>query len=312
MTNQFARELTKISGPIEKKHIEQALDALDVDWAELTPKQRTRVFQAANRALLPLETKIPKAVTVPIDEQTTTIVKGTRREVRKEYKLKIGAKLNETDERIAKFVAESQPNFIRDEYGRRRKQFSRQARAIVAEGVGQGIGRREMAEDLERRLGYKVTKSRAYWEVVASTFANRARSWAQMSSFEEAGIERYIFEAVLDKATTDTCRFLHGKKFQTSAGLAKFREVERRRDPEAIKEVTPWVRTVKREDGTQVLAFDRDGERVEVATVVESAVGQDDETGKFSSAMSNNQLMQNGLTMPPLHGLCRSTVVADV
>jgi len=117
--------------------------------------------------------------------------------------------------------------FIRDEFGRRRTQFGRQARAIVSEGVQQGLGRRQISEDLERRLGHSTGRTRAYWEVVASSFANRARSWAQLSSFEEGGIDRYVFEAVLDRATTDTCRFLHGKKFQTSAGLEKFREVEK-------------------------------------------------------------------------------------
>ncbi len=312
LQNQFARKLTKISTPFEKRALVAALDELDVDWPNLTAAQRTKAFQAANRALLPLEKRVPASVEPTVEVQVEGTVRRTRGSARKKFKLEIPVKLNETDKRIANFVASSQNNFIRDEFGRRRKSFSRQARSIVSEGVSQGLGQNQIAEDLDRRLGFSVKKSESYWTIVANAFANRARTWTQLSSFDEAGIERYRFEAVLDEVTTETCRFLHGKIFSVQRGLDKFKEVERKKSPEAIRDVTPWVRTTTNEDGDRVLAFEREGEQVEVAQIVESAVGQKDEVGKFSKAMSNENLQENGLTLPPLHGLCRSTVLAVV
>lgn len=309
LQNQFSKELAKIGNPIERKSLVDALDKLDVDWPNITAKQRTKAFQAANRALLPLQKKVPESVKGTIEVQSESTVKRTRKATRKKFKLDIESDLNRTDKRIAKFVGDSQNNFIRDEFGRRRKQFSRQARAIVSEGVGKGLGQKQIGEDLERRLGFNAKRSSAYWTTVANAFANRARTWAQLSSYQEAGIERFQFEAVLDEATTETCRFLHGKIFSVGRGLGKFAEVEKKRQPEAIKEVTPWVRTVTNADGDKVLAFQRGEDQIEVATIVESAVGTADEVGRFSGGMSNNALQDNGLTMPPLHGLCRSTVV---
>lgn len=309
LQNQFARELTKISAPFERNALESALGKLDVDWPNLNAKQRTKTFQAANRALLPLEKKIPAATKNTIKVQTTTTVGRTRVSTKKKYKLDISSDLNKTDKRIAKFVGDSQGNFIRDEFGRRRKQFSRQSRAIVSEGLTKGLGQKQIAEDLERRLGFDVKKSGNYWTTVANSFVNRARSWAQLSSYRDAGIQKFQFEAVLDEVTTETCRFIHGKIFSVARGLDKFAEVEKKRQPEAVKEVTPWVRTVTNEDGDRVLAFQRGGKQVEVATIKESGVGTSDKVGTFSGGMSNKDLQDNGLTTPPLHGLCRSTLV---
>ncbi len=310
--NQFSKELDKIASPIERKALISALDKLDVDWPNLNAKQTTKAFQAANRALLPLEKRVPASVDETVNVQATAVVKRTRRSVKKKFKLDISSDLNRTDKRIAKFVGESQNNFIRDEFGRRRKQFSKQARAIVSVGVGKGLGQDQIAEDLERRLGFNAKRSRSYWTTVANAFANRARTWGQLSSYQDGGIDLYRFEAVLDEVTTETCRFLHGKVFSVGAGLAKFAEVEKRRQPEAIKEVTPWVRTVTNQDGDKVLAFQRGGKQFEVATIEESGVGTADKIGRFSGGMSNKALQDNGLTMPPLHGLCRSTVLPEL
>lgn len=309
LQNQYSKALAKIGNPIERAALVDALNDLDVDWTNITAKQRTKAFQAANRALLPLQKKVPESVKGTIEVQSEGTVKRTRKAVKKKFKLNIESDLSRTDKRIARFVGDSQNNFIRDEFGRRRKQFSKQARAIVSEGVGKGLGQTQIGEDLQRRLGFNVNRSTAYWTTVANAFANRARTWAQLSSYQDAGIQRFQFEAVLDQVTTETCRFLHGKIFSVEGGLGKFGEVEKLKQPEAIKEVTPWVRTVTNDDGDKVLAFQRGGDQIEVATIKVSAVGTADKIGTFSGGMSNKALQDNGLTMPPLHGLCRSTVV---
>jgi hypothetical protein len=64
-------------------------------------------------------------------------------------------------------------------------------------------------------------------------------------------------------------------------------------------------------DGNQVLFYERGGRRRFVAQVDESAAGRADQVGRYSRALSNEGLEAAGVTVPPLHGRCRSTIVVE-
>lgn len=110
---------------------------------------------------------------------------------------------------------------------------------------------------------------------------------------------------------SEICRFLHGKVFSVSRGLATFEQVEA--NPEAIKTLTPWVRDGVDDKGRQTLFVDRGGGRTRrVAVVDKPAVGTRDQRGSYSAGLSPSRLQDIGISFPPLHGLCRSTTVADM
>ena len=73
----------------------------------------------------------------------------------------------------------------------------------------------------------------------------------------------------------------------------------------------PWVQVGADHEGHQVLFYKRDGRRRVVAQVDEASVGQSDKVGRYSRALSPDQLEAAGVSMPPLHGRCRSTVLVD-
>jgi hypothetical protein len=61
-------------------------------------------------------------------------------------------------------------------------------------------GRDDVASDLNSAAKFAfVNRSKSHWNVVASAFIGQGRRLAQMSSYAEAGIESYVFEAVLDE-----------------------------------------------------------------------------------------------------------------
>jgi hypothetical protein len=91
--------------------------------------------------------------------------------------------------------------------------------------------------------------------------------------------------------------------------MQRFEDVEAADDPEAITHLQPWMQVGADEDGKQVLFYKRGGRRHMVAQVDESAVGQLDRVGRYSRALSTDQLETAGLVVPPLHGRCRSTIV---
>jgi hypothetical protein len=143
-------------------------------------------------------------------------------------------------------------------------------------------------------------------------FTNRARTSTQLAAFEDAGVERYRFDAVLDEVTSEPCRFLHGKVFTVARAMERFRDVERARDPERIRDLQPFVQVGADDAGNTVLFYERGGRRRAVARVDEPAEGTKDAVGRYSRALSPTQLETAGVTVPPLHGRCRSTITAEL
>lgn len=313
IVRRLARALRGVAGPAEDAALRRALERLDVDWPHLSPQARDQVIRAANQALRAVADHVLPQIDQVFDAEAGRVIGRARRSAVRRFGLRIAADVTRTDERIAKLVRESQGNFVRDEYGRRRDDFSRRARDIVAAGVERGLGRDDIVGELSAAMARDAfDRSRNYWEVVSMIFTNRARTYTQLGAFAEAGVERYRFDAVLDEVTSEVCRFLHGKIFTVERAMDRFREVERIRDPERIREVQPFVQVGVDRAGNQVLFYERGGRRRAVARIDEPAVGTRDEVGRYSRALSPAQLEAAGVTVPPLHGRCRSTIVAEV
>jgi SPP1 gp7 family putative phage head morphogenesis protein len=301
-----------ISHEAEADALRRALERLDVDWPNLTPEARDQVIRAARQALKSVEKQVLPSIEQVFETEAPKIGSQTRRSAVRQFSLRIDTDLTRADERVARFVSESQGNFIRDEYGRRSEDFSARARDIVANGVKRGLGRDDIVEELSAQMtDAAFARGENYWQVVAMSFANRARTYTQLNAFEDSGILRFRFEAVLDEVTSEICRFMHGRVFSVPRATKHFRDVERARDPERIQELQPWVQVGADDKGNQVLFYERGDRRRVVAQVDEPGVGESDEVGTYSRELSNEQLEAAGVTVPPLHGRCRSTIVTD-
>ncbi len=292
--------------------VRAAVEVLDVNWAGTTLGQRssliTRALEAAGRRTA----GVPQLLSAHLGDAADMVVGATRDDVRATQGLAIGADFNALDRRVVRHLRESEANYISDEYGRRHAAFGERARTIVGDGLEHGLGREDIARDLEAAARDIIAgRGSFYWETVAASFVSRGRSFAQLSAYAEAGIERYIIEAVLDERTTEICRYLHGKAFTVSSGLRTFERVEA--EPDRIQELTPWVREAfDPETGRRVLFVEQGEDRVPVAEVSRSGVGTRDDRGEFTRGLSERELMDLGVSFPPYHGLCRSSTVADV
>jgi len=310
----LAAELRSKTKTDDAAAVRSAIKILDVDWKDTTAPKRRDLISRAMDAAARATRNVPKQISTTFGPAADEIVQATRDHSRQVQNLNIAADFNALDRRIVSHLKKTQAVFVRDEYGRRLDQFGTEARRIVAEGLEAGLGRDDIAGDLRRAAKAAfVEKSPFYWEVVAGAFISNGRSFAQMSSYAEAGIERYIIEAVLDERTTEICRFLHGKTFSVKDALGRFDRIEAMESPEDIKQVQPWVREALDPDtGRKALFVDRGDDRIPITEVTRSAFGTRDDRGEFRGSLSEREMMDLGISFPPYHGLCRTTTVADV
>jgi SPP1 gp7 family putative phage head morphogenesis protein len=310
----LASRLRRAAGSSDADAVRASLDVLDVDWQRTTASQRRRLINDALVAARRATAVVPARIETPLGDAAEDVVRATRSHSRRSQRLAIAARTSALDRRVADHIVSSQGNFVRDELGRRVDAFADSARRFVARAVEEGLGRKAIAEDLERvaRAAF-IDRSRFYWETVAGSFIARGRSFAQVSAYAEARVERYRILAILDEATTDQCRWLHGKVFSVAQALGHFERVEALEDPEAIKDATPWVRQALDPDsGRSVLFVTTGGRRRPLAEVTRSALGTKDDAGEFRALASDQRLGELGIGFPPYHGLCRTTTLAEI
>ena len=307
----MASELRRSVSASDQAAVRAAVTVLDIDWHQTTARQRRNLVAQALEAAGRRVARVPAEVSAVFGEAADEVVGATRGHARRAQGLRLAADFNALDRRISQHLVRTQANFVRDEYGRRLDSLGEEARRVVAESLEAGPGRADIAADLQRTAEHAlVTRPTYYWEVVAGAFVANGRSLAQMSAYAEAGIQRYVIEAVLDEVTTEICRFLHGKTFSVGDALGRFDRIEQMERPEDIKAEQPWVReAVDSETGRKVLYVDRGGTRTPIADVVRSALGTSDDQGEFRRGQSERELMDLGVSFPPFHGLCRSTTL---
>ena len=302
---QLAKELKTHALPVENAALQKAINALDVNWKDMSESARSKIIGEASKYLgEPVANAIMPKIEQTLAYNVKDLVAGTKAKSVHAFDLKIGSSLNEQDQRAIKIVTGSQGHYIRDEFGKRQDKFASKARAIVASGMEQGLGSADIAQRLNSSLGIDTGRSLGYWNMIAMVFANRARTMTQLFAFGEAGIQAYQWESVLDEVTSLQCRFMHGRTFQVAKAIQSMHAVEESDNPEAIKTLQPFMQA-----SAGKLYYGTGDNKEHVAEVEESAVGQAGKIGKFKNALSDAALDGAGLRFPPIHGHCRSTVI---
>ena len=306
---RLADELGRKTRSADAQAVREALAVLDVEWKLTSVEQRKTLIASALKAAGRATREVPSQIQVSFGKAANQVVAATRRDSRQRHGLTIGADFNAIDRRAVEYVTRANVLFVRDEYGRRLEDFGRRARLVVACGLEEGWGRDDIGEDLSRAASAAlVQRASSYWNLVAASFVGESRSLSQISSYAEAGIERYMISAVLDEVTTDTCRFLDGKIIQTADALRTFERLENAEDPMALKSERPWVRARVGEDGQRHLVA---GQKL-LAVVERSGLGARDDHGSYSRALSGRELAPAGIGFPPFHGYCRSNTTPDI
>lgn len=179
-----------------------------------------------------------------------------------------------------------------------RGNYSRNVRtgieAGTKEALNQGLGRKALAERLKQTMGRRFAATAGHWETIAAASLNRTRNVSQVRTYELARITRMEIVAVLDRRTTPICVDMNGRVFEVETASRVVTEMTTAANPDDIKALMPWLNWDQ--DNGHAFAVIR-GERVDLPS------GRSDADNAAIAAVA---------PLPPYHGRCRTTTVADV
>lgn len=180
----------------------------------------------------------------------------------------VNSSFNLIDKRAVNVLAKHNCFWVGEHYG---KHIGPKISAITQKAIDEGLGRKELAEELRYALGGEVGDYK-YWDVVSSAALVRARSFGSIAGMEEAGITEYEILAMGDERMCEICEEMNGKTFSVEETRKVINKVIDIEDPEKFKEAMPW-QTVS------------------------------------SKGKSNQELLDAGMSIPPFHGRCRCVLV---
>ena len=117
-------------------------------------------------------------------------------------------------------------------------------------------------------------RAEAYWQGLATNAITRATVFGSIEPMVQAEVTEYEILNPMDDRTSPICRHLHGKKFSIEHAVKLRDDVLDAKTPEDIKTIHPWPKLREIED------------------------------------LDTEQLAAKGLSLPPYHFHCRTTIVA--
>lgn len=312
---QFVASVRRVSNalqnathPEEAKAAARAAERLTRNWEKLSEAERAKAIQGAIDEIKKAPGRVMPAVDVVLKATAEDMVPETRRQMVALHRLRIRSSTTVRDEKTIETARRVESFFVRDRYGQIATDLSAKARDIVARGLEDGVGSATISEDLQSAMT-ALERGPAYWDVVAMSISNRARVFTQVHALDDAGFKDFQFSAVMDEVTSRICRYMNGRIFHVAAASKRIARVIDS-EPEDIVDILPWVKEARNQDGKKVMYYeDAAGTRHAIATVLKDARGLKDEAGEFSRGLQEGALERAGITFPPLHGRCRSTII---
>lgn len=181
---------------------------------------------------------------------------------------------NQIDDEAIAWLQEHHMYWVGNYYDRI---LSDKLREHVKDGVAEGLGRADIGSSLKTFFDDYPgisSKPEVYWRGLAANGMNRSRNFGLISGYEDVGVTEFQVVAVMDERTSAVCRNLNGKRFSLESAKSQRDQLMQAQSPESVKQIAPWP----------------------------SAASVKDQSAAMLSAM--------GISMPPYHFHCRTTIVA--
>jgi hypothetical protein len=254
------------------------------------------------RAMLAVLTATLKGITNPQDvKRLTALTNGLYRVVKEAEvaNLNTAYKVTQLDKGVIRSLANEGPYWIGNFYGDHLSERITEVgyQVTVEGGFGREAAGRTMKDVLRQEFAlsggastYESTIPARfagnvdnYSRIVSANVAQRSRVYSSISAMRDAEFVRYQFTAVMDERTSEVCQEMNGRIFTVTSAVKVLEEVSLSENPEDFKQAHPWP---KNAESIRVIA------------------------GSGSAIEQSRNLEEAGIVMPPLHGMCRSSVEA--
>ncbi len=174
-------------------------------------------------------------------------------------------------------------------------------RAIVRDsGLSQAEQKKRITSEMSKALGLKKGKidlkktvppkfkgdAKDYYTGLAQTTLTRAQTMGRLNLFSQGTVKKYTIQAIIDTRTSTICLQMNGRQFTIEQGEEQVRKVLTAKSSAELKQVAGWRKDLS-DFGVK---------------------NQNDFKSGPSSLNMNKSLAENGLSLPPYHFRCRSTI----
>jgi len=116
-------------------------------------------------------------------------------------------------------------------------------RAVLQDYFDGGYNRADFVSLLETHFSSLVSRSESYWNLFADHLATKTREIGRVSGYEQAGVERVIWQSWLDGRTSKFCRQMNGEVIEVRylrKGVDNYLKACETEDKETIKKAWKW------------------------------------------------------------------------
>lgn len=303
LEGQLVHELTKYSKPISQKFRSRLISLLDSPdiGTELGKK---RLLNRLESAVSDFSREIvPGAVQIASKHQSDISKRSAERQkqsLKKRYISKSVQKDNPQHEALfyAKSNAMFMSSFFDETMAQRVKSEVLDAHLWAEQKISRNLKPEErfsqmnayVSDRLEKSFGKIENAPENYWKTYSANALNNARTYSLLREFknqESSGVVGYRIRAVIDSRTSNICLALNGRTFGIDQALDRFDSFFSASSLDEIKSISPMV-----------MGDDKNGFSYSNASGVKTSL----------NANQHSDLVSGGISFPPFHFNCRSTV----
>lgn len=307
--NNALKTFSKTEKPFTRKDGDKVIKALETAYKGLGLVTSNRVKQdtkevyiknkekfASRFSLSPVEKKLFFQGSTGKVEVKSFKWKNLQKSFRGNQELIKVATFSEADEIIYFNLARIEAIAIGDHFP---KTLKPNVNSLIEKGVlAKGLNKKQAGEflrlELTRRLGGKVSAvppgiakqglnaTTAYFEGLNATHITFARQFGQLQMMSEAGIQKYIWDSIIDNRTSLICVQMNGRIFEVETSVTLMNRIIDSKDVAELQNVAPFKRDLS-EFGLK-------------------------EGQKLDNSKVSAELQRAGVGLPAVHMRCRSEV----
>jgi len=297
----------KVTAPLLEKHLKKEVGKLK----NITPEAWKKAMDNVTKKVVDKLSvqKITDAWKPRMQVTLENTATGTKTALKDTFGIDLRTSLSMEESKAISTLTQHQGWHLKDNMGKRSAALTKKGLRIIENGMKQGLAQQTIARDLQKLPGLWDQYGVNYARAAASTAVNRARTYAEVTGYTEAGIELLEVQAVLDERTTDQCRYMDGKIIEVRKAEGNiYRAMSA--SPGTIQQAAPFLRTW-REEGMQPGRYYIGPEGGSaIGMITRSGVGAADDRGEYKTFVPDSQLPEvANIGPPPYHHQCRSYTV---